>query len=333
MPINITKERGLLISLLTVIASCLLLIAYYWSELTYFNVQWQKVINSYLAELMQDISENNWQVGFILIGVSFLYGLLHAVGPRHGKVIISTYIATHPTKLKQSAWLSVLASLLQGTVAIVIITVILIILNLSSSHLKIASHYIENSSYLLISLSGIIIFIQSIRRLLSDYKKRAFYIKQATPIIKRSRYLYKHKSNQTISQTSCCGHKHVVTSNELQGNWSAQLLVLFAIGSRPCSGALLVLLFSYALNIYLWGIAAVIAMAIGTALTITAIALTVYYMRNVAYRFSVKNTNLSFRYMAELLRLLAGILFIFLGILMFNSAITLNREDIMPLFR
>lgn len=71
MPINITKERGLLISLLTVIASCLLLIAYYWSELTYFNVQWQKVINSYLAELMQDISENNWQVGFILIGVSF----------------------------------------------------------------------------------------------------------------------------------------------------------------------------------------------------------------------------------------------------------------------
>lgn len=113
MPINITKERGLLISLLTVIASCLLLIAYYWSELTYFNVQWQKVINSYLAELMQDISENNWQVGFILIGVSFLYGLLHAVGPGHGKVIISTYIATHPTKLKQSAWLSVLASLLQ----------------------------------------------------------------------------------------------------------------------------------------------------------------------------------------------------------------------------
>uniref|UniRef100_UPI0010CF7E16 nickel/cobalt transporter n=2 Tax=Morganellaceae TaxID=1903414 RepID=UPI0010CF7E16 len=159
MPINITKERGLLISLLTVIASCLLLIAYYWSELTYFNVQWQKVINSYLAELMQDISENNWQVGFILIGVSFLYGLLHAVGPGHGKVIISTYIATHPTKLKQSAWLSVLASLLQGTVAIVIITVILIILNLSSSHLKIASHYIKNSSYLLISLSGIIIFI------------------------------------------------------------------------------------------------------------------------------------------------------------------------------
>ncbi len=62
-----------------------------------------------------------------------------------------------------------------------------------------------------------------------------------------------------------CGHKHVVTSNELQGNWSAQLLVLFAIGSRPCSGALLVLLFSYALNIYLWGMAAVIAMAIGTA--------------------------------------------------------------------
>ncbi|MEX5763514.1 nickel/cobalt transporter [Proteus mirabilis] len=185
MPINITKERGLLISLLTVIASCLLLIAYYWSELTYFNVQWQKVINSYLAELMQDISENNWQVGFILIGVSFLYGLLHAVGPGHGKVIISTYIATHPTKLKQSAWLSVLASLLQGTVAIVIITVILIILNLSSSHLKIASHYIENISYLLISLSGIIIFIQSIRHLLSDYKKRAFYIKQATPIIKR----------------------------------------------------------------------------------------------------------------------------------------------------
>ena len=98
MPINITKERGLLISLLTVIVSCLLLIAYYWSELTYFNVQWQKVINSYLAELMQDISENNWQVGFILIGVSFLYGLLHAVGPGHGKVILSLIHISEPTR-------------------------------------------------------------------------------------------------------------------------------------------------------------------------------------------------------------------------------------------
>ncbi|HEJ9659531.1 TPA: nickel/cobalt transporter [Proteus mirabilis] len=333
MSMNMTKDRGLLTLSLAVIASCLLLIAYYWSELIYLNVQWQKNINGYLAGLMQDISENNWQVGFVLIGVSFLYGLLHAVGPGHGKVIISAYVATHPTKLKQSAWLSVLASLLQGTIAIVIVTVILVILNLSSSHLKIASHYLENSSYLLISLSGFVIFIQAIRRLLAHNKKCTIKIKQATPIIKQPKYLYKHRCNQTISPMQCCGHKHVVTSNELQRTWRAQLLVLLAIGSRPCSGALLVLLFSYALNIYIWGIVAVIAMAIGTALTITVIALTVYYMRTVAYRLSVKNAHLSFRYTTELLRLLAGILFIFLGVIMFKSAITLNTEDMMPLFR
>lgn len=74
-------------------------------------------------------------------------------------------------------------------------------------------------------------------------------------------------------------------------------------------------------------------MVIGTALTITTIVLTVYYMRTVAYRLSVKNAHLSFRYTTELLRLLAGILFIFLGVIMFKSAITLNTEDMMPLFR
>lgn len=330
---NVTKNNSFLLSMMfiSLIVGSLLLLAYFWSELTYFNIHWQKKINSDLATLMQDISENNWNVGFVLIGVSFLYGLLHAIGPGHGKVIITAYIATHPTKLKQSAWLSVLASLLQGIVAIFIVTIILFLLDLSSSHLKVTSRYLESASYLLISFSGLIILVQVFRSLLQRRKKRTLKFQKAIRIRTKPKCLYKQPC--ITEEHQCCGHKHVMTSEELPSQYHAQLAVLLAIGCRPCSGALLVLLFAYALNIYFWGVIATIAMAIGTATTISCIAFVVYYMRNYAYRLSTKRSNSAFQYISVGGRVLAGLFFIFLGILMFNSSVILKAQDVMPFFR
>ncbi len=37
-------------------------------------------------------------------------------------------------------------------------------------------------------------------------------------------------------------------------DWKAQLMLVLSIGSRPCSGAILVLFLSYTLNLYAWGL-------------------------------------------------------------------------------
>ncbi len=61
--------------------------------------------------------------------------------------------------------------------------------------------------------------------------------------------------------------------------------MILAIGARPCSGAIMILLFSNALGIVTWGIAAVMTMAVGTALSIMGLSLAVRYARNSTATF------------------------------------------------
>ena len=89
--------------------------------------------------------------------------------------------------------------------------------------------------------------------------------------------------NQNVHQehrhsANCgCGHKHVASDSEIAAatTWKTQFAVVAAMGMRPCSGAILVLLFSKVIGVYGWGILAAMAMAAGTALTISGIALLV----------------------------------------------------------
>lgn len=103
------------------------------------------------------------------------------------------------------------------------------------------------------------------------------------------------------------------------------------MGIRPCSGAILVLLFSYVIEVYVWGVIAALAMAMGTALTICLIAIFVHLMRDNAVRVSrLKGKSFS-PYWAITLKILAGILFILMGILMLQS-IGLE-QSVSPLLR
>ena len=89
-------------------------------------VAWQQVFNQLTSENLHAIQQNPVSAGLILIGVSFLYGALHALGPGHGKFIIAGYLSTHQSELKPSVKLSLLASLMQGVVAIVATSVIVV---------------------------------------------------------------------------------------------------------------------------------------------------------------------------------------------------------------
>ena len=58
--------------------------------------------------------------------------------------------------------------------------------------------------------------------------------------------------------------------------------MIASIGLRPCSGAILVLLVASSLNLYLAGIAAVAAMSIGTAITVSVLATLSVYARKAS---------------------------------------------------
>lgn len=71
-----------------------------------------------------------------------------------------------------------------------------------------------------------------------------------------------------------CGHAHGPAPKDLAGpgGWSRGLAAIVAVGLRPCSGAILVLVFALAQGLFWAGIGATFAMGLGTAITVTAIA-------------------------------------------------------------
>lgn len=315
---------------LVVIAGVSYQIYQYWPLWLKTSVVWQRQLNLSLTELLQATREQPFQAGLLLMGISFLYGLLHAIGPGHGKLIITTYIATQPTQLKQSVILSLLASLLQGLVAIILVSVILIIFQLSTRHLHMVGQYSEKLSYAFVILLGVLCCFKALRQW---WKIRQKNITSALKI--HSFATLNSKPNAVIKPLSSvepvcgCGHQHVPSHHQLQSNLKTQAIVVLSMGLRPCSGALLVLLFSYVIGVYQWGILAALAMAVGTALTICAIALFVYCMRGVATQIAKSKGFAWSPYWGIAISLCAGLLFILLGILMYQSLIL--SEVVSPL--
>src|SRR5581483_9016238 len=85
-----------------------------------------------------------------------------------------------------------------------------------------------------------------------------------------------------------CGHSHGPLPAELAGpgGWQRGLGAIFAVGLRPCSGAILVLVFALAQGLFWAGIAATLVMGLGTAITVAAIAVIAVSAKGVAHRLS-----------------------------------------------
>lgn len=100
---------------------------------------------------------------------------------------------------------------------------------------------------------------------------------------------HEHHHHAPGEVCATCGHSHAPDPALIAGKdfsireaWSA----IIAVGLRPCSGALLVLSFSLLNGLYLGGILSVFAMAVGTAITVSALATAAVLAKGLALRFA-----------------------------------------------
>ena len=140
---------------------------------------WQKDFNQLISENLHQIQNNSIKAGITLIFASFVYGVLHALGPGHGKFIIASYLSTHESQLKQSTILSLLSSLMQGIVAITATTLLVVVLNLSSRYFKLSQLWLERTALLLLVFLSCYWILQGLRA----YRKKAkLTIKSLNPL-------------------------------------------------------------------------------------------------------------------------------------------------------
>ena len=288
-----------------------LLVWLYWSQILLQSVLWQKDLHRQMTQLLQQVSEQPHKAGLSLVIFSLLYGVLHALGPGHGKVVIATFLATHPSHVRTSIRLTLLASLLQGSVAIVLVTVMLVLLKTSSRQLHLSSFWLEKGSYLLVIGLGVMIGYRALRALWRALRPRQTLAFRA--------FRPQHQHDEQCG----CGHAHLPTAQQMSGNVSGrtQLLVVVSMGLRPCSGAIMMLLFAKVIGVYGWGILSAAVMAAGTALTISAIGLLVQQARSVAQRLAQPGAAPGItRLLMPVLALTGSLILIVAGIALWQSA-------------
>jgi ABC-type nickel/cobalt efflux system permease component RcnA len=81
-------------------------------------------------------------------------------------------------------------------------------------------------------------------------------------------------------------HVAVVPGQLRRGGWRESLGVVLAIGLRPCSGALVVLVFALSQGVLWAGIASVFLMGLGTAITVAALATLAMTAKGLARKLS-----------------------------------------------
>lgn len=203
-----------------------------------------------------------------LLGVSFLYGVFHAAGPGHGKAVISSYLVANEETWRRGIVLSFASALLQASVAVAIVAVAAVALNATAKTMNEAVRVIEIVSYGLIAAVGARLTWVKGRALLAAWRDR----NDAHEPHPHAHAHHDHAHDPGHVHDEHCAHGPEPQELAGPGGWQRGLSAIVAVGLRPCSGAILVLVFALAQGLFWAGIASTFVMGVGTAITVAAIA-------------------------------------------------------------
>lgn len=277
-----------------------------------------------------------------LAGLSFVYGVLHAAGPGHGKAVLASYMVANPRALRRGIALSFVAALLQAAVAVALVALLSLVFRATAVGMREGAALIETVSYVGVAGLGLWLTWRKGAALLAAWRARArpapapFALAFAAPEAPAPR-LYRlgapacaaHDAAAGRSAFACtaeagdaphlhgpdCGHVHAPDPALLGDGfaWRDALSTVAAAGARPCSGAILVLVFALAQGIFLAGVASTLVMALGTALTTAALASTAVLAKGLALRLVGREAGRG-ALVARVLEFLAALLVLAVGL-------------------
>lgn len=253
-----------------------------------------------------------------LVIASFIYGILHAVGPGHGKAVISSYMLADKETLRRGIFLAFLSSLIQALSAITLIGGLYVAAVATGMQTKWAEAWLETLSWGFVAVIGAWLLFKQLWPMIAhrvatkprdhsghahtnselfhshtlhahdeghhrrhDHRAHALAA-AATPrglesnTVSNHDHFHDHGDGHDHDHVhdEHCGHVHLPGPDELRGklSWSRALAISLSIGIRPCTGALLVIIFAATQGLIWAGILATFAMSLGTALTVSFLA-------------------------------------------------------------
>jgi len=255
-----------------------------------------------LSRLIRE-SKANGSAAYTLLGISFIYGVFHAAGPGHGKAVISSYLVANNETWRRGVILSFASAVLQSLTAIAIVAVAAVLLGATAKVMGNTVRVIEMVSYGLIILIGLRLLWVKGRSFLHLLRTQAHAHEHAHAHAHGHDHALAHDHghghahghdhghahahahhdhlghdhahhHHDEEEASAWGHAHAPEPAELKGpHWLRRgLAAIVAVGLRPCSGAIIVLVFALAQGLFWIGVASTFVMGLGTFITVAMVA-------------------------------------------------------------
>nr|WP_244868070.1 hypothetical protein [Vannielia litorea] len=236
-----------------------------------------------------------------LIGLSFAYGVVHAAGPGHGKVLIGGYGLGRRVPLVKLSVIALLSSLAQAGAAVALVYGAIAVLGWGGDRVEgLTEDVLAPASYGAIALIGLWLAWRGVRGLLRRARAVDGEAHADGPHAHRGghghhhhhhhhhdhdhdhghdHHPHDHTDDWAVCET--CGHAHGPTLAQVEqaGSLRDVLLLIAGIAIRPCTGALFLLVITWRLGLSGAGVAGAFAMGLGTALVTIAVAIMAVTLR------------------------------------------------------
>lgn len=236
---------------------------------------WQRQMNKALSDQARRVKrgEGGWAVA-VLLALGFGYGVMHTLGPGHGKTVVAAYFLDRRRHWSAGLLAGAWVSLGHVVSALAIVLGLVLVFGVDSLDVLDNARVVEIVSYGLIVAIGFSRIIAGLTGRLHSHARG-----------------HGDCHDHGDAHADIAGHAHDHSHDDAEENstWRQRLRNFFradamfgmltAAGLVPCSGALILLLFTLANGILLVGIYATLAIALGMTATLGALGLAAAYLR------------------------------------------------------
>ncbi|WP_291746005.1 nickel/cobalt transporter [Bauldia sp.] len=264
-----------------------------------------------------------------LLGLSFFYGIFHAAGPGHGKVVISSYLVASGETVRRGIAIAFAAAFVQAVTAVVVVGIAAAILNVTAQTMTAATDWLEIGSYALVAAVGAwLLWSKTVGGGHHHHHHHHHHVPVADTRQPRHDH-HDHEHGHRHDHDD--GHHHhdhcqalaaaapaaATSGNPLAKAWSA----ILGVGIRPCSGAIIILVFALSQGLFIAGVAATFVMAVGTGITVAALATLAVSAKGVAARLAGGESETGHRVLRAI-EIAGALAVLLLGLLLLGGALS-----------
>ncbi len=229
-----------------------------YTQFTEYLINFQRRANAEVATHMKAIEKGEDLGAFFLgLAVAFVYGMVHAFGPGHGKFIIVSYFLGREVRVRQGLLLAAQMSIVHVIAAIIIVWLADVVLKAGFGIGLTEVPGVRAGSFLIIVGIGLYMLYQAVK-------------------ISRN-------PSADIEHGHSHGHSHS------HGGSAEGGILALAAGMVPCPGAVLVMLYAVANDMIYPGFILVASMSVGIGLSISVMGVSAIIARQTVTRILEKS--------------------------------------------